>query len=542
MSLAESLRVAPPRWQAVLPWVLVAILVAIGYRSVLPPAPLDADAPAAEFSAARAFEHIATIAREPHPMGTPEIEEVRSYLVSELEGLGIEVDLQAIRSRNPFDGPAFVDVVNVIGRIPGTDSTKSIALMAHYDTVPTTPGANDNSASVAALLEAGRALLTGPPVRNDILLLFTDGEEPSPRFGSPAIVDGHPLMRDLGLVVNLEASGGRGAAILAETNGPQHWLIRELAAADSHPAAFSFVTNTTQMFGDLGTDFDPFRNAGVSGFHFAYLHDSPIYHTPNDNIDSVDRGSVQNHGSHALGIARHFGDIDLATAAPAGDAVFFTIRPLFIHYSAGWVVPLAIVALVLCLFAMRRWLHKTRISIGELAVTTAKLTGIGLLSIIGATLIWLGVVAIRTSPGLVEAYTYFAVLLVASLYLPVRFASGRQEAGAAVLLIWVTMAEITALTLPGFSYLFTWPSIAGAVALLLDTARGSGRDWLRFAVLSTVTLLLLIPPIDFFLQFAQPRPGNLDSQVASSIALPILLALLVVPLVRVFWPDRRSDA
>ena len=46
--------------------------------------------------------------------------------------------------------------------------------MAHYDTFPTTVGANDNSAAVAAILETGRAILAGPPLRNDVILLFTD--------------------------------------------------------------------------------------------------------------------------------------------------------------------------------------------------------------------------------------------------------------------------------------------------------------------------------------------------------------------------------
>ena len=63
----------------------------------------------------------------------------------------------------------------------------AVALVAHFDSDPTTPGANDDAAGVAAILETARVLLSGPPLRNDVILLFTDGEEPAPRFGLPGL-------------------------------------------------------------------------------------------------------------------------------------------------------------------------------------------------------------------------------------------------------------------------------------------------------------------------------------------------------------------
>ena len=53
------------------------------------PDPVPASAPAAEFSSARALNHIRVVAREPHPMGSPANAAVRDYLVSELSRLGL---------------------------------------------------------------------------------------------------------------------------------------------------------------------------------------------------------------------------------------------------------------------------------------------------------------------------------------------------------------------------------------------------------------------------------------------------------------------
>ena len=99
---------------------MIAAFVAVGLYSVAPPAAVPSDAPATEFSAARAVDHIEVIAREPHPMGSTAIIEVRDYLVAELEKLGLEPDVpddlgaQLLRAGDP------VDVVNVIATIPGS--------------------------------------------------------------------------------------------------------------------------------------------------------------------------------------------------------------------------------------------------------------------------------------------------------------------------------------------------------------------------------------------------------------------------------------
>jgi hypothetical protein len=47
---------------------------------------------------------------------------------------------------------------NIVAAREGTDSSEAIVALAHHNTIRDTPGANDNSASVAALLERARLL------------------------------------------------------------------------------------------------------------------------------------------------------------------------------------------------------------------------------------------------------------------------------------------------------------------------------------------------------------------------------------------------
>jgi hypothetical protein len=81
---------------------LVAALVM--YLSQQPPAPLPASAPPTEFSAERAFRHVAALATEPRPVGTAAHARARAYIVRELQALVLNPHIQ---STSVYDVPVF---------------------------------------------------------------------------------------------------------------------------------------------------------------------------------------------------------------------------------------------------------------------------------------------------------------------------------------------------------------------------------------------------------------------------------------------------
>jgi len=52
-----------------------------------------------------------------------------------------------------------------------------LAMEAHYDSVPYGPGAADDCRGVGVTLELARILKQGPPLKNDIIMCFSDSEE-----------------------------------------------------------------------------------------------------------------------------------------------------------------------------------------------------------------------------------------------------------------------------------------------------------------------------------------------------------------------------
>ncbi|MFW2383180.1 MAG: M20/M25/M40 family metallo-hydrolase [Acidimicrobiales bacterium] len=525
------------RYIAPLYWVAVVAAVTAGFAPLITPGP-EENPSADQFSTDRARAHIDVIASRPHPMGSEASEEVRAYIAEQLESLGLAAEFQAVAGVRDYysSSGATVPVVNVIARIPGAASTGSIALVAHYDTVPETPGANDNTSGVAVLLETARLLLEAEePLRNDVVLLFPDAEEPAPRYGSTAFVDHHPLAADVSFVVNLEAIGSAGPSMISETNGPRSWVLDRYVSSVPQPVAFSFLAETMELLGGSNTDFAPFRDAGVPGVEFVYTIGSPIYHTAADSADSVSAGSLHSHGTNTVALVRELGERDL-TDVGGGDSVFFTVgRFRLVQYPESLAVPLIVVAgLALAGTIWRHgfgWAAVAR-SAGSTLVTSILLG-------LGSTLIWVGLAGWRSSMGILESYLYllgFAALVMA-VVVSLRRGPADPIAPAGVLAVWWTFGVATSLVAPGISYLFVIPVLLGAVVLAGGSAADRSWERLGTAVLAVgVTMVLLVPAIDTYFQFAQPRPGNLDSQILPTIAVPVFLLALVIELACSFHP------
>lgn len=543
------------------PWLVLGAATWVGIAGILPPHPVGAAAD--ELSAERAFVHVEAIARRHRPIGSPGNAAARDYLVAELEVMGATVDLQRFTVPDYYGGGAGrIAVANVVGLIRGTDPTGSIVLMGHYDTYPGALGANDDATAVATVVETGWAVLAGPRLRNDVILLLTDCEEPAPRYGSTEFVARHPLADTVGLVINFEAVGGAGASELIETSGDEGLLLAEYAAADPHPVAYSYFADLVELLGGSDTDFTPFREAGVPGFHFAYLHGSPIYHTPDDDPESVSLSSLQHHGSHALALTRHFGDLDLARYQGDGDEVYFSLMgQVVIRYPPWWGLVLVVATGVLLGWILVTARRAHRLSLPRMAVGSAALLGLALGAAVVSDLIWrlvLGVFWRDNGPSVAAALVVLAVLVavVAALayaghrWLARRIGSLEAETGGVV--TWWLTALLASLLLPGAAYVFAWPALAATLVTGLSRWRGLAvLGWWEglgaLALVAVPTVVLSIPVLDTLYQLGQPRPGNTDSQLLDMVmAVGLIVALaagLLTPyLRRAFGPPRPAEA
>lgn len=347
---------------------LAAALLAGSAWRLHPPAALPADAPAERFSAQRALGHLRALVPDaaPRPMGSDAHARSRAALGAALRALGLEAELQDTWTQRGGPGwTTLARVQNVLARLPGREDLPAILLLAHYDSVPAGPGASDDAAGCAALLEVVRALRHDGPRRHPILVLFADGEEMG-LLGAHAFATGHPAARSVGCVINLEARGTTGASVMFETGrGNAPWIA---ALAD---AGARLTTNSVGVLAyrlmPNDTDLSVFLDLGVPGFNFAWIGGYARYHTPLDTVESVDPASLQQQGSAALALARRLAD-GLPAQGAHGDAVFSDILGLgLLRLPASAMVPLAgaTLALLLAWFVLA-W-RQAGITIGRIA-------------------------------------------------------------------------------------------------------------------------------------------------------------------------------
>lgn len=513
------------------------LAVALGLLQLTPPAVAPATAPGTAFSAERAMEHLRVIAREPHPVGSPAHAEVRDYLVAQLRELGLEPQVQTATAVQERYGLRVGTVQNVVARIAGAQSSEAIMLAAHYDSVPTSPGASDDGAAVAAILETARALRAGAPLQRDVILLFTDGEEAG-LLGARAFVDEHPWAREVGLVLNFEARGSSGPAVMFETSAGNRELLAALAQASPRPVAYSFLYSIYQLMPN-GSDLTVFKELGAQGLNFGYLFDWPDYHSMRDSVENIDPRSLQHHGSYMLGLTQYYGNSGLGQAG-AGDAVFFTLWPgLLVQYPAGWALPLAAAVALLFVAALTIGLRRGHLTVAGLAGGFLAFLLSVVAALLAVTLAWLAIQQLNPNYRVfLMGTTYEAGLyLLAFVALVVAVMAGlaalllrklrAENLAMGALGVWAALMLLSSVALPGVSYLFTWPLLAALLAALWrlagDAEQVAPRSRAAALALAAVPGLLLLTPAAYLL-FALL---GLSVVGASLVLVPLLCGLLV---------------
>ena len=193
-----------------LSFLLVLLFIWYSFFSLMPSSGAPDTVAKTEFSAQRASEPLKEISKAPHYHGSEAHTRVREYLIQELDALGLSTEVQEgfvlNQSWRGLDRPK-----NIIGVWKGSNSGKSLILLAHYDSakVPSF-GASDAGSGVVTILESLRAYkAAGKTPKNDIVVLFSDAEEIG-LDGAQLFVNEHPLAKNAGLVLNFEARGSGG--------------------------------------------------------------------------------------------------------------------------------------------------------------------------------------------------------------------------------------------------------------------------------------------------------------------------------------------
>src|SRR6185295_4693065 len=369
--------------------------------------------------------------------------------------------------------------------------------------------------AVATLLETARALKSSTPLKHDLIFLFTDGEEAG-LLGAKAFVDEHPWAKDVSLVLNFDARGNSGSAIMFETSNQDGALIRGFARSAPYPVTTSLSSEIYKRLPN-DTDFTVFRRAGIAGLNFAYLNGLTHYHSRLDNLSNMDERSLQHQGSYALALAHQFGD-GKEEIKKEGNAVYFNIFRTTFYYSQRWVLPLVILVTVLFIAVAVLGLKKKQLTLkgtllGGLAFFAAVVA-----ACLVTMLVWF---ALQLLPlgDTYHQYLYaggFIALAVAVFSIVNLLFRGKTSAPhlwLGALVWWLLLTIATGVLLPGGSYLLAWPLLFSLIGLgvmfLTDASRTISTKSFIVLLFCTIPGFLLLVPIVYFVYLALGMSGLL---------------------------------
>jgi hypothetical protein len=459
--------------------VILAVILALSFVGLRPPAAKPSSAPATEFSAARALDALDRVLKDdtPHPVGSATNEAVRGRIVDELTRLGYQPQIQTAFACDAFVTCATVN--NVVARLEGTEGETEVSgavlLAAHYDSVPAGPGDSDDGTGVATVLEIARALKALPASRHTIILLIDEGEEAG-LLGAVAFVDSNPWAKEVRAAVNLDARGTSGPSLMFETGSANDWAVRLYARHAARPATTSIAYALYKQLPN-DTDFTVFKAAGYQGLNFAYIGGVVHYHTPLDNSANVTLSSLQHHGENALPAVVALANSELADV-PRQEAVFFDVFGRWlIHWQARRSIAVALIAMILVLAQIGWMTRSNRLTLRELLwgvigwLVTMIVTG--LLAFIAARLVHL---AGGTPTNWVAyplpieiAFWSLAVAVVTTHAILFARRAGYWGLWAGVWTWWALLAVVISWQMPALSYLLLIPSAVAALAGLPAT-------------------------------------------------------------------------
>ena len=562
---------------------LIVVAVVVGFVSFgLFSRPQVKNADSTEFSAERVARDIEVISRQHHSVAHPEERgQVRDYLVERLNGLG--ADTVKLFEHKALTGPEnkhvtyTFDATNILAEFSPkhSESTPKLMLVAHYDSRYSQPmpkqdtvwsyGAADDGYGLGVALEATTlALKYRDEWQQGVKILFTDAEEVGMK-GMKALWDNNRSeFDDVGLVINIEARGPYGPALLFETAPGNERLMELYAAAANYPYTYSL---TTVVYGFMPnfTDFTIIKDS-VPGLNFSTVADINHYHTDKDNYSNINLRSIQHYGAQITPIMRRYltnkqySDPD--SLRGQADTVNFTIPGLGLFNfskSTYWVINIVVFVLFIAMLAVE--VMRGRGQLKKVFIAALKTLAWGICGLIlGEAIAWLsclisgaqfkpfGVVQGVVGDNVIMALSMALIIaIVAMLYLRQRRSIARQTSGSvrasaadvamainannALYGALLTMLVFAAVMVVAISenLMFLIPLTAATLSLILYRLTGL-REWCLVGI-----ALTLLHALSFLYTLAMALTIGAFGAV---VMLALFDLMMLIPLVDVYVRKR----
>jgi len=275
----------------------------------------------------RIRQHLENLVGERNPFTQPQhLEKTAQYIFDQFAAMGLEVTRETVE----FEGTRSH---NILAQTPGHVGDLFV-LAAHYDSVPDSPGADDNATAVTALLEIARDLCREPFTKPLIFAAFTLEEYGF--IGAKHFIDHDPeRKKQISGMISLEMVGFKTTApgsqsyppyldpgqypdtgdfIAVVGNEPSANLAQSLAKgmARSVPALnveTLVVPGQGENFAEVRlSDHSPFWDANIPAVMVtdtAFFR-NPHYHQPSDTLETLDLEFIRDNAQAVTGFLKHF--------------------------------------------------------------------------------------------------------------------------------------------------------------------------------------------------------------------------------------------
>ena len=510
----------------------------------------NGDAGSINYSTDNVRMYLKEIAKEPHStLHHPEaLEETRNYIVSEMRKMGIESEHFQYADVKTKHGET-VEINNIYGKIDGKDGENGsyILLMAHYDSGEPIAinnkgysfGAADDGYGVATILETIRVIKQNDKqMVNGIKVLLTDGEEIGLLGSEKEFQDNPSLYENVAYVINLEARGTGGPAMLIQTSADNSRVL-ELYNAGHFPMTNSLITDLYK--GSGRSDFLHADTFGIPGINYAVIDKVENYHTPEDSYLQVSDYSLNHYRDQIVPIVERFvysNDYsDVNYFKEGTETIFFTIFPdVLVTYPTVFGIAVSIVLIIgviVLLYIKRQLLRavlkKTLLSIIQLVAIAGFGYGISYLLAQGAGITFdLGYMCKVPGDDLLLILLPILLGIIFVIYEWRRHSDYWVDLLSCTL-IYGAFLSISILVLPGSSYLFGIPILLILPVLYLHLKLGNDKGKYILIAPLMASFVLWIPLMYMFnMAFSIGALGM-------NFALVTLIKVVVMPILKLLW-------
>ena len=524
--------------------IALSALVAYGVFFSMP-SPKDVDAEG--FSSARVVKDLEVIAQEPHSVAHPEARDrLLNYLTERLEKLG--GNPQTYVYPNITSRKFIFDAKNLLAEFPplkASSDTTYLLMMAHHDSrypwklmgdTVTALGAVDDGYGLGIILESiHQALKYRKEWNQGIKVLFTDAEEVDLQGMKAAHQYNKEIFDNVGLILNIEARGPFGPALLFETSPGNERLVKLYADHARYPFGYS-ITNMVYQQMPNGTDFNIVRDS-IAGFNFSPVQDINHYHTDLDNIHNISEKTIQHYGEQIMPLMKEYltnkeyAEKNYFLAKE--DVIYFSIPLLGIFHfpkNTYWLLNIGVFFLLLHLmFKQNNLPWKTILKPSGITIAL----GLGWI-VVGEVIAWLSALSVGARFklfGTVQGIPFDnAVILLSVLILVVGMVRFVQNLYAS--LFTLMLLSFIALIIAGENMMFFIPLCIGTLSVMLWQATSS-----RIFPLLGVCLILL-HAFSFVYIIAM-------ALTIGALGLVLLVAfchlIVVIPLAKLYLADKASS-